>query len=72
MDDHVASVSAQTVLGGVLGGNLAFYTMITSKNRFISGCAINKMNEEVVLHTEEVTDSSPVAPTVKIDDIQAD
>jgi serine/threonine protein kinase len=30
MDDHVASVSAQTVLGGVLGGNLAFYTMITS------------------------------------------
>ncbi len=31
MDDHVASVSAQTVLGGVLGGNLAFYTMITSR-----------------------------------------
>jgi hypothetical protein len=30
MDDHVASVSAQTVLGGVLGGNLAFYTMITA------------------------------------------
>jgi hypothetical protein len=31
MDDHVASVSAQTILGGVLGGNLAFYTMITPK-----------------------------------------
>ena len=31
MDDHVASVSAQTFLGGVLGGNLAFYTMITSR-----------------------------------------
>jgi hypothetical protein len=31
MDDHVASVSAQTVLGGVLGGNLALYTMITSR-----------------------------------------
>jgi hypothetical protein len=32
MDDDrpCASVSAQTVLGGVLGGNLAFYTMITS------------------------------------------
>ena len=30
MDDLVASVSAQAVLGGVLGGNLAFYT-ITSR-----------------------------------------
>jgi hypothetical protein len=33
------------------------------KNRFVSGCAINKMDEEVVLHTQEVTGSSPVAPT---------
>src|ERR1035441_5961266 len=30
-DDACASLSAQTCLGGVLGGNLAFYTMITSK-----------------------------------------
>ena len=29
-DRSCASVSAQTVLGGVLGGNSAFYTMITS------------------------------------------
>jgi len=29
-----------------------------------SACAINKMEEEVVLHTQEVTGSSPVAPTI--------
>ena len=34
------------------------------KNRFVSGCAINKIDEEVVLHTQEVTGSSPVAPTI--------
>ena len=34
------------------------------KNRFVSGCAINKMDEEVVLHTQEVIGSSPVAPTI--------
>jgi hypothetical protein len=31
-DDNVcASLSAQTALGGVLGGKLAIYTMITSR-----------------------------------------
>src|ERR1017187_1095063 len=34
------------------------------ENRFVSGCAINKEEEEVVLHTQEVTGSSPVAPTI--------
>ena len=34
--------------------------------RFVSGCAINKKDEEVVLHTQEVTGSSPVAPTIQI------
>jgi hypothetical protein len=40
-------------------------------NRFVSGCAINKKEEEVVLHTQEVTGSSPVAPTIKINNLQA-
>ena len=65
-----ASVSAQTVLGGVLGGNLAFYTMITPKHRFVSGCAINKKEEEVVLHTQEAWGSSPYAPTIRINEIR--
>jgi len=33
------------------------------KNRFVSGCAINKMGEEVVLYTQEVHSSSLCAPT---------
>ena len=41
-------------------------------NRFVSGCAVNKKEEEVVLHTQEVTGSSPVAPTIRINDIQTD
>ena len=36
-----------------------------AKNRFVSGCAIYKKEQEVVLHTQEVTGSSPVAPTMK-------
>ena len=35
------------------------------KNRFVSGCAINKKEEEEVLHTQEVAGSSPAAPTIK-------
>ena len=42
------------------------------KNRFVRGCAINKKNEEVVLHTQEVTGSSPVAPTIRINNLPAD
>ena len=34
------------------------------KNRFVSGCAINKKDQEVVLHTQEVRGSSPCAPTI--------
>ena len=33
------------------------------KDMFVSACAINKIEEEVVLHTQELTGSSPVAPT---------
>jgi hypothetical protein len=40
-------------------------------NRFVSDCAINKKDQEVVLHTQEVTGSSPVAPTIKINNLQA-
>ena|ERR1035441_10848885 len=29
-----------------------------------SACAINKMKKDIVLHTQEVTGSSPVAPTI--------
>jgi hypothetical protein len=29
-----------------------------------SACAINKMEKEEMLHTQEVTGSSPVAPTI--------
>ena len=39
------------------------------KDRFVSGCAINKKEEEVVLHTQEVTGSSPVAPTIRINNL---
>jgi hypothetical protein len=45
--------------GRKLGGLYDDYV----KGRFVSGCAINKMDEEVVLHTQEVKDSSP-DPTV--------
>ena len=37
-----------------------------------SACAINKMEEDVVLHTQEVTGSSPVAPTIRINNLPAD
>jgi hypothetical protein len=30
-----------------------------------SACAINKMENDIVLHTQEVTGSSPVAPTIE-------
>ena len=36
------------------------------KDVFVSACAINKKEREVVLHTQEVTGSSPVAPTIRI------
>ena len=42
------------------------------KNRFVGGCKVNKKDEEVMLHTQEVTGSSPVAPTIRINDIQTD
>ena len=45
MDDHVASVSAQTILGGVLGGNFGVLYDDYAKGRFVSGCAINKEDE---------------------------
>ena len=39
---------------------------------FVSACVINKMEDDIVLHTQEVTGSSPVAPTIRINDIQTD
>ena len=39
-------------------------------NRFVSGCAINKKGEEVMLHTQEVTGSSPVAPTISFQELR--
>jgi hypothetical protein len=41
------------------------------KYEFVSACAINKKEEEVVLHTQEVTGSSPVAPTIRINNLAA-
>src|SRR5580693_3536894 len=38
--------------------------------RFVSGCAINKKDEEVVLHTQEAWGSSPYAPTIKINKLR--
>ena len=35
------------------------------KDVFVSAFAINKKGGEVVLHTQEVTGSSPVAPTIQ-------
>jgi hypothetical protein len=35
------------------------------KDVFVSAFAINKKEGEVVLHTQEVTGSSPVAPTIQ-------
>jgi hypothetical protein len=43
--------------GRKLGGLYDDYV----KNRFVSGCAINKMEGEVVLHTQEALGSSPSA-----------
>ena len=40
------------------------------KDVFVSACAINKMEEEVVLHTQEVTGSSPVAPTISFQELR--
>src|ERR1035438_925054 len=53
--------------GRKLGGLYDDYV----KGRFVSGCAINKKDEEVVLHTQEVTGSSPVAPTIKINNLRS-
>jgi hypothetical protein len=39
---------------------------------FVSACAINKEEVDIVLHTQEVTGSSPVAPTIKINKLQRD
>ena len=33
------------------------------KDVFVSACGINKKEDDIVLHTQEVTGSSPVAPT---------
>jgi hypothetical protein len=41
-----------------------------AKGRFVSGCAINKEDEEVVLHTQEAWGSSPYAPTIKINKLR--
>src|ERR1019366_8436161 len=41
------------------------------EDRFVSGCAINKKEEGVVLHTQEAWGSSPYAPTIKINNLQA-
>src|ERR1035441_10582113 len=35
------------------------------KVAFVSACAINKREDDIVLHTQEVTGSSPVAPTIE-------
>ena len=40
------------------------------KNRVVSGCAVNKKDEEVVLHTQEAWGSSPYAPTIKINNLR--
>src|ERR1017187_9796789 len=42
------------------------------KDVFVSACGINKREDDIVLHTQEVTGSSPVAPTIRINDIQTD
>src|SRR5437588_621192 len=34
------------------------------KDVFVSACVINKREDDIVLHTQEVTGSSPVAPTI--------
>ena len=34
------------------------------KDVFVSACGINKREDDIVLHTQEVTGSSPVAPTI--------
>jgi hypothetical protein len=40
------------------------------KNSIVSGCAINKKEEEIVLHTQEAWGSSPYAPTIKINKLR--
>jgi hypothetical protein len=41
------------------------------KEVFVSACAINKKEVDIVLHTQEVTGSSPVAPTIQINNLHA-
>src|ERR1700730_8252256 len=36
------------------------------KDVFVSACAINKREDDIVLHTQEVAGSSPAAPTIEI------
>src|ERR1017187_4836808 len=42
------------------------------KDVFVSACGINKREDDIVLHTQEVTGSSPVAPTIRINNLPAD
>jgi hypothetical protein len=40
------------------------------KEVFVSACAINKRQVDIVLHTQEAWGSSPYAPTIKINKIR--
>ena len=50
--------------GRSFGRKLGFLYDDYVENTFVSGSAINKKEEEVVLHTQEVRGSSPCAPTI--------
>ena len=40
------------------------------KDVFVSACAINKREDDIVLHTQEAWGSSPYAPTIKINSLR--
>jgi hypothetical protein len=40
------------------------------KDVFVSGCAINIKQGDIVLHTQEAWGSSPYAPTIRINEIR--
>ena len=47
---------------GVLYDNYVNYVILNA-------CAFNKTSKSIVLHTQEVTGSSPVAPTIRINNL---
>src|ERR1035437_2763732 len=58
-------------LGRIFGRKLGVLYDDYVKDVFVSACGINKREDDIVLHTQEVTGSSPVAPTIRINNLAA-